>query len=177
LQQARATRPFVLGAQHLDRQFGRIGVSWDAVLVEIFGGHLDITSRDATIGFTKPLASISFFTSTMLRANTIGGMNLRKAASRAGGIDIRDRPLSMPDRLLTHCHARTMSQLEMVRNNRPPFRRTERLLMMQLQFGLLVAELAISSKSQFMRWKYLRVRNGSERNGILAERGRRMDAA
>ena len=41
LQQARPARPFVLRAEHLDRQFGRIGVSRDAVLIEIFSRLLD----------------------------------------------------------------------------------------------------------------------------------------
>jgi len=35
-----------------------------------------VSASEATIGFTKPLASISFFTSTMLRANTIGGVTM-----------------------------------------------------------------------------------------------------
>src|SRR6202049_3710479 len=42
LQQARAARPFVLGPQHLDRQFCRVGIGRDAVLVEILGGLLDL---------------------------------------------------------------------------------------------------------------------------------------
>jgi hypothetical protein len=33
LQQAGAARPFVLGAEHRDRDFGRVGVGDDAVLV------------------------------------------------------------------------------------------------------------------------------------------------
>src|SRR5205823_2982028 len=41
-EQARAARPLVLGAEHLDRQLGRIGIGRDAVLVEIFGGLLDL---------------------------------------------------------------------------------------------------------------------------------------
>src|ERR1035437_10011123 len=41
LQQARAARPFVFGAEHGDRDFGRVGVSDDAVLIEIVGGFLD----------------------------------------------------------------------------------------------------------------------------------------
>ena len=42
LQQARAARPLVLGAEHRHRNFGRIGVSDDAVLVEIVGRLLDL---------------------------------------------------------------------------------------------------------------------------------------
>src|SRR6185437_1594584 len=42
LKQARAARPFVFGGEHLDRNFGRIGVGRDAVLIEIFGGLLDL---------------------------------------------------------------------------------------------------------------------------------------
>src|SRR5450432_3564719 len=78
LQQARAARPFVFGAEHGDRDFGRIGISHDAVLVEIVGGllDLDIAASDATIGFSMPLAFISFFTSTMFLANTIGGVTM-----------------------------------------------------------------------------------------------------
>jgi hypothetical protein len=41
-EQARATRPFVFGAEYRDRDFGRIGVGDDAVLVEIVGGFLDL---------------------------------------------------------------------------------------------------------------------------------------
>src|SRR6202051_3951427 len=41
-EQARTARPFVLRTQHLDRQFGRVGIGRDAVLVEIFGGLLDL---------------------------------------------------------------------------------------------------------------------------------------
>src|SRR5580692_8951305 len=37
LQKARAARPFVFGAQHLDRQFRRVSIGRDAVLVEILG--------------------------------------------------------------------------------------------------------------------------------------------
>src|SRR6202040_33112 len=35
LQQPRAARPFVLGPQHLDRQFRRVGIGRDAVLIQI----------------------------------------------------------------------------------------------------------------------------------------------
>jgi len=42
LQQARAPRPLVLGAEHRNRNFGRIGVSDDAVLVEVVGRLLDL---------------------------------------------------------------------------------------------------------------------------------------
>src|SRR6476661_7138008 len=41
-EQARAARPLVFRAQHLDRQFGRVGIGGNAVLIEIFGGFLDL---------------------------------------------------------------------------------------------------------------------------------------
>lgn len=38
----RAACPLIFCAEHFDRKFGRVGVSRDAVLIEIFSGFLDL---------------------------------------------------------------------------------------------------------------------------------------
>ena len=45
LQQPRAARPLVLGAEHRDRDLGRVGVRRDAVLVEVLRRFLDLARR------------------------------------------------------------------------------------------------------------------------------------
>src|SRR5882724_8407471 len=47
LQQTRAARPLVLGAEHLDRVFSRVSIGRNAVLIEILSGflHLDVAGE------------------------------------------------------------------------------------------------------------------------------------
>src|SRR5260370_405520 len=89
LQQARPARPFVFGAEHLDRQFGRISVGRNAVLVKILGGFLirerPLSTTESDSSTTEPPAPVMISTFSpfgvgstgMPRANSSNCLKLR----------------------------------------------------------------------------------------------------